>query len=247
LAILALIVIASNARGDLLDGLIGYWPFDGNGSDASPLGRDLTLQGGVGFAAGLFGQSLDMHKNQSTYAQRLVDDPAYDFGASDFTVQAWANYYSTSTEQVLIEKYTAGTGWTFTKVDDQTVQFYAGGPTSSPSQSLSTGAWHHFLARRAGGKIQIWLDGAMIAVGSIGTIPDVATPLLVGRRDPAESRDLSMNGRLDEVAIWNRAISDSEITHLFNGGAGNPVIPEPSTFALMAILGAAVGFLRRGH
>ena len=122
-------MFSSQANADLHDGLISYWPFDGDGADASTFGNHLTLQGGVGFATGLFGQSLDMHKSQTTYAQRLVDDAAYDFGASDFTVQVWANYYSTDTEQVFVEKFTglSGPGWTLTKRSEQWVQFYGGG------------------------------------------------------------------------------------------------------------------------
>jgi hypothetical protein len=54
------------------------------------------------------------------------------------------------------------------------------------------------------------------------------TPLYIGRRNPDDKRDFGMNGRLDEVAIWNRALSDSEIAHLYNGGLGNPVATVPS-------------------
>jgi hypothetical protein len=226
---LALISMPTQANGALTDGLISYWPFDGNGSDASPFGRNLTLQGGVGFATGLYGESLDIHKNQDTYAQRLVDDAAYDFGGGDFTVQAWVNYYSTSTEQVLIEKFTgtSGPGWTFTKPGDSFFQFYgwpAGYIHRSPGP-VTASAWHQLLARRTGNDLQIWFDGATIGSGSMGTIPDSATPLYIGRRNPADRRDFSMNGRLDEVAIWNRALSDSEIAHLYNVGVGNPVLP----------------------
>jgi hypothetical protein len=225
LASILLLALSSQANAELTDGLISYWPFDGNGSDASPFGRDLTLQGGVGFATGLFGESLDMHKNQNTYAQRLVDDAAYDFGSSDFTVQVWVNYYSTSTEQVLIEKFTGanGPGWTLTKRSEQWVQFYP--VVTSPPQTMTTGSWHHILARRTGNQFGVWRDGAMIASGSVGTISDSTTSLYIGRRNPADRRDFSMNGRLDEVAIWNRSLSDSEIAHLYNGGVGNPILP----------------------
>ena len=49
-----------------------------------------------------------------------------------------------------------------------------------------------------------------------------------------------MNGRLDEVAIWNRALLDSEIAHLYNGGLGNPVfpVPEPATLVLLIYVAA---------
>jgi tetratricopeptide (TPR) repeat protein len=218
------------ATPDITFGLIGYWQFDGDGSDASPFDRDLTLQGNVRFASGLVGQALDMHKNQSTYAVRSADDVAYDFGDRDFTIQAWVNYYSVSTEQVLIEKFTGtgGAGWSFTKPASNVFQFFATGQHNSSPQPISLNEWHHLLVRRGGYQIQIWRDGQRIADARIGTIASSVTPLYIGRRNPDDKRDFGVNGRLDEVAIWNRALSDSEIAHLYNGGLGNPVATVPS-------------------
>jgi hypothetical protein len=246
LPIALLVVMGSTLAGaDLRDGLISFWPFDGTGADASGFNRDLTLQGGVGFASGLFGQALDMHKSDSTFAQRLVDDEVYDFGGSDFTVQTWANYYSTNTEQVFIEKFTSsgGPGWTLTKQPTHTVQFYySSGAATSPAQTISTNAWHYFVARRSGNQVHVWRDGTVIASGTIGTISNSATPLYVGRRNPTGQTSFGMNGRLDDVAIWSRARSDTEIAHLYNVGAGNPVIPvpEPASGLTMAQVALAM-------
>src|SRR5262245_34976786 len=95
-------------------GLIGYWPFDGDGTDHSPARRDLTLYGNPGFGPGILGQALDLHNNTSQYAQRPVDDAAYDFGATDFSVQAWINFHSQNQEPAFFEKFTgqSGPGWT---------------------------------------------------------------------------------------------------------------------------------------
>lgn len=244
LSILALILISPIARADLRDGLISYWPFDGNGADASGFERDLTLEGGLGFESGLFGQALDMHKNQDAYAHRPDDDAAYNFGGSDFTIQVWVNYYSTDTEQVFMEKFTGdgGPGWTFTKLAEDrghSYLFYGNGAgyNISPPQSIPISSWIHVLARRSGEHIEIWRDGVEIASGSNGTISDTSTPLYVGRRNHGDIRDFSKNGRLDEVAIWNRAISDDEIAYLYNDGLGHRVIavPEPSMIQLAVL------------
>jgi hypothetical protein len=237
LVILAFAATTAPANAALTDGLISYWPFDGDGADASGFDRGLTLQGGVGFAAGLFGQALDMHKSQNTYAQRLVDDEAYDF-RGDFTVQAWVRYYSTSTEQVLIEKFigeTGGGGWTFTKLASNTFQFSTFGlNVDSSPQSIPLNVCHQLIARRNGSEYQIWCDEIPIAsVSEFGRSFNAGGPLYIGRRNPGDTRNFSMNGRLDEVAIWSRPLSDAEIAYLYNGGLGNPVspIPEPTSAA----------------
>jgi hypothetical protein len=243
LLLLPLMMTTTPARADLRDGLISYWPFDGNGTDASGSDRDLTLQGQVGFASGRFDQALDMHKNQNTYALRLVDDAAYDFGANNFTIQTWVQYYSTNTEQVLIDKYTGEGGWTLTKLDSNAYRFHADSAFTTPSQTIATNVWHHLISRRSSGQLQIWRNGSSILTASIGTIANSAEPLHIGRRNPVELRDFSMNGRLDEVAIWNRALTDNEIAFLYNGGLGNPVIPVPEPSATVFVVCALLGLL----
>ena len=54
-------------------------------------------------------------------------------------------------------------------------------------------------------------------------VVDSTTPLYIGRRNPADDRDFSVDGRLDEVGIWNRRLTDTEIKYLYNTGAGNPI------------------------
>jgi hypothetical protein len=103
-------------------------------------------------------------------------------------------------------------------------QFFATGQNNSSPQPISLNEWHQLLVRRGGYQIQIWRDGQRIADARIGTIASSVTPLYIGRRNPDDKRDFGMNGRLDEVAIWNRVLSDTEIAHLYNGGLGNPVI-----------------------
>jgi hypothetical protein len=208
--------------------LIGYWPFDGDGKDSSPLGRDLVLHGDVGFATGLFGQALDLHKNLNIYARRPAADAEYDFGPGDFTIQVWVNFYSTSTEQVLIEKFSgrSGPGWSLTKPGSNVFQFFDGGQYNSGPQTIATRVWHHLIVRRDDRQIQIWFNGEVVmSFHFYGTKPNPAAPLYIGCRNPVDGRIFSVNGRLDEVAIWKRALTDDEIAHLYNTGSGNLISP----------------------
>lgn len=212
----------------LQEGLIGYWPFDGNGNDLSGAGRHLELFGEVGFAPGLFGQALDLHGNPNQFAQRPVDDEVYDFGANDFSLQIWVNYHSVNGEQCLIEKFygQAGPGWTLTSFPPYAVQFYA-----CPSffvflgVYMPTGMWHQIVIRRTGELLELFFDGEQVAQAfNPEPIPNSPLPLLIGKRNIYDGRDFPTNGRIDEVAIWNRALTDDEIAFLFNNGQGNPVV-----------------------
>jgi hypothetical protein len=233
----------------LKEGLIGYWQFDGDARDASGGGRDLRLMGGVGFAGGLFGEALDLHNNINQYATRPVDDAIYDFGSGDFTLQAWVNFNDTSHEQVLVEKYDPGVapGWTLTMINDtglDHVWHLSARPAVhliSDTQSIPTGVWHHVVARKYAEDFDIFYDGNNIAYGSgLDPVPDSPALLSVGVFNFPGGACYPLDGRIDEVAIWNRALTDQEIAALYNGGSGMP-IPEPSSAVLAAT--ACIGLL----
>ena len=158
IALVACIVLSHTTRlsAQLANGLLGYWQFNNNGNDSSGFGRDLDLVGGVGFASGLSGQALDLHKNGSQYAVRPVDDNVFDFGPSNFTIQVWANFYNTNNfNQVLMEKFVgaAGAGWSLEEDGTQQWLFHTDATFRdllSNSQSIPADAWHHIIVRRMG-------------------------------------------------------------------------------------------------
>ncbi len=233
-------VLTHPVQAQFTTGLEGYWAFDSDGGDSSINDRSLSFNGGSGFSTGLFGEALQLTGNSAQSAQRATDDSEFDFDSSDFTVQIWANFASTSGEQTLIEKFTggAGPGWTLTKLSGNGIQFFADGATSivTPMQTIPTSQWHQFVVRRDGTAFDVFFNG--LSTGSSTSalaIADTSQPLLIGEREG--SQQFPVNGLLDEAAIWSRALSNTEVTQLYNGGNGRPVIatiPEPSSACLLA-------------
>jgi hypothetical protein len=231
IATVCLLAAPGRARADLTDGLIGYWPFDRHGADYSGLGNDLDLYGGVGFAHGLFEAGLNLHHDGTQFAERPVDDPIYNFGANDFTIQIWVNFNTMDGEQTLVEKFEGigGPGWTVTKLASNAWHFWAS-PSAvlySDPVSIPTGVWLQVIVRRTGDLFELFYDGMLVASGvNENPVPDTDFPLLVGRRNAA-GQVFPVDGRIDEVAIWLRALDDTELDFLWNAGDGNPVIPGP--------------------
>jgi hypothetical protein len=228
-ATMFLVAVTGRARADLTDSLIGYWPFDGTGSDRSGGGRPLQLYGDVGFAPGLFGEALDLHRDNTQFAQRPIDDEILDLGASDFTIQAWVNFNTTTAEQTIVEKFQGarGPGWTVTKQAANTLQFYAmpSAVITSDPLPIPTGVWLQVVVRRTGDLFELFCDGMLVASGeNPNPVPATTYPLLVGKRNDA-GQVFPVDGRIDEVAIWLRALDDAELAFLWNDGDGNPVRP----------------------
>jgi hypothetical protein len=72
---------------------------------------------------------------------------------------------------------------------------------------------------RSGGVAKLYVNtagGALNLVGSatLGTIPTSTNPLLIGIRNLAAGQAFGFNGLIDDVAIWNRALTTSEISLL---------------------------------
>lgn len=235
--ILAACFLSTAVNASTVDGLVGHWAFDNNANDTSGNGYDLNLVGNPGFGSGRFGQALSLTGDGSKYAVRPIDDLALNFGANDFTVQVWANFYDRSTEQVLIEKFTNtdGPGWTFATGPGTTTLHLWGQPAGALYQShvFPTNEWHQYVARRSGNTASMYIDGVEVHSGIFtGAIPDSLNPLLIGRRNEEDGRVFGVNGLLDDVAIWNRALSVTEIQSLTTN-AIPAAVPIPSAAWLL--------------
>jgi hypothetical protein len=216
------------------DGLIGYWTFDG--TDVSGNGNTLALQGGATFGQGLFGQALSLDGQLGSYAAALTNNTAFDFGSGDFTVQIWVDFNTLSGEETLIEKFTgaAGPGWTFTLPNPSDLQFYAG-PQVDAGVAVPTDTWQQFVVERSGSDVNVFWDGSLVATASFGAWPASTNPLLIGARNSEDGRNFTVNGSIDDVAIWDHTLSASEIAALWNGGAGQPVVPDTTAPLLLSI------------
>jgi hypothetical protein len=82
----------------------------------------------------------------------------------------------------------------------------------------------------------MFLDGTVVGTATnAGAIMGTSSPLLIGRRVAADGRDFSVDAKMDEVAIWTRALSDAEISAIYNNGQGlNLTAPVAPTVALTA-------------
>lgn len=123
------------------------------------------------------------------------------------------------------------------------------------ASAVATGSWHHAALIYATNTVTVYVDGTSRGSLTFGTAAPTFSDLLFGRErnspDPTGDRD--WDGMIDELAIWNRALTASEIKNANTGSAadslyqrglaGLTVIPEPSTCLIGSI--AALFLLQR--
>jgi len=123
--------------------------------------------------------------------------------------------------------------------------------------SITTGDWHHAAMVYASGTLTLYMDGNLVGSHSNGTATNAFTNLLFGRErnSPDPSGDRDWDGMIDELAIWNRALTASEINNantgfeadsLYQRGQVGLAIPE-SSVALLGALGLLSLIRRRAR
>ncbi len=109
---------------------------------------------------------------------------------------------------------------------------------ASQTNVLSLGKWWFITGTYDGSTMRLYINGAQVATTSVsGSIKPYSTPVYIGINGVLGE---AFKGTVDEVGIWNRALSPSDILDLYNSGNGkthpfNSTIPSaPSGLTALA-------------
>jgi len=209
-------------------GPVAWWPGNGNTNDVVGA-RNGSLVGSAGFAPGMVGDAFSFDGGGSV---DIADDPVWTLGTEDFTIDLWVRFNSLTGRDPLIS-HDGGGGclpkWIFW-YDAQghrapfgpALRFHhvsAGcgvlaEPVVYPWQP-NLGQWYHVAVTRDGNDYSLYLDGARVVTEQDpNPIADPSAPLRIGGAEA-----FFLNGLVDEVEIFDRALSPAEIQAIHAGGA----------------------------
>jgi len=86
------------------------------------------------------------------------------------------------------------------------------------ASTLSAGTWYHIVVTSDGTNSVLYLNGVSDATSAGVGHTSSAQTYNFGRR--ADNNSAHFNGSLDEAGIWDRALTSTEITSLYNSGSG---------------------------
>jgi hypothetical protein len=206
-------------------GLISWWPGDGNANDITD-GNPGTLKGSATFVAGIVEQAFSVDGNAGSFVE-VPDAPNLNFGStSPMTVDLWAFRTGFAPAQHILGK----------RVDCgsfEDIHYQMGLDTREGSglffgsyQGLvTTGAdlppniWTHLAATFDGSTFRFYIDGQLAGTGT-GTLgPTFAVSLTMGTSGTCHQFGQGFVGLIDEVEIFNRALSTTEIQAIFLAGS----------------------------
>jgi autotransporter-associated beta strand protein len=155
--------------------------------------------------------------------------------ATPFTLEAWANSTNFSAKQRVISSLSlAGGGYGFGFLDNQNIQFTAGGVdefTSKAPTPLAAGVWYHLVISFDGNTFTTYLNGNPIGTTNTGlgfTLNASPGQITFGNNQltyPTEQ----LYGGVDEVAIYNYWLDPLTITNHYLARYSDQPAPTVST------------------
>jgi hypothetical protein len=211
----------------LLAGLLAYWNLNDNGSgavslvDSSGNGRTLTNENDVNLGTGIIAGGGVFGGIFPSYFEWLTRSPFPAFGTGDFTLSVWINKDEVTTDyyQTFISTRPDGaaTGNSFSMgFSPDSVPIYYDGVGTFTGDAISNLQWYHFAVKNTNNLISVYINGIFqISAGQYGSYTN--SYLSIGGN---QNGDEPFGGKIDEVGIWNRSLSDNEILALYNAGSG---------------------------
>lgn len=259
----ALMVTNAPAFGLITNGLLAYYPLDGSGNDASGNGNHGTLHGTTA-TADRFGNPAGALNFATDNDYVAINDPDLAFADTSFTISAWARFdlfptnlpgYGTGRDIVRrgnFGNYALGTsGASSNQASFGFARSGSGGGNWASVDGVTgfdLAEWSLFTAvyDRSASTMMLYVNGQLDSTRTNVSAPYAfdSTVTEIGNWYGTRTWEYpNFVGSIDDVLFYNRALSGTEITSLFD------MIPEPSQFAgLMAVSLLAIGrFRRRGR
>src|SRR3990167_9215007 len=224
----ALIIQAPKYIG-LTNGLVGYWSFDGKDMagvtayDRSGNANNGTLTNGPTRAIGKIGQGLSFDGVNDVIDAGTNITPK----VNNISGSAWVNMLGVADiandDRVVMGLWTAGSTGNFnfgvgdyTLANDNRLQFVANPDDTWPS-ALSTGTinlngWQHIAFTYDGANVRFYFNGTLDSSPAFSTsLLTTAVQRFVLGNVNLTSTDDNFQGYLDDVRIYNRALTPAEI------------------------------------
>ena len=226
-------------------GMVSWWPGDGNAGDIAG-GNHGTLVNGATFALGMVGQAFSFDGIDD--AVEIADAPNLNL-TQQITIDAWVyptetsgyddvvnmivnkeEFFSTGT----IAQYEMGRKNTASCDPDVGIlegnlAFFIGGVSGLPSECrgwvdggafLPLNTWSHVALTYDGDNVRTYVNAILSREISVsGTLATTNGVLRIGARNDTALRYSRWAGRIDELEIFDRALSDAEIQALYSAGS----------------------------
>ncbi|MBW2979781.1 right-handed parallel beta-helix repeat-containing protein, partial [Candidatus Woesearchaeota archaeon] len=207
--------------------MVGAWYMEGNADDRTVYGNDGTVYGGPPpyLTDGKVGQGYEFENGSIHIGEDI-------FELDTLTVSLWVKMNEVDKTQSFIANTETGTtGWHISVISTNNIVFSFRDSSTFQSSQTGTGfaekdKWYHLVGVAGNGEIKLYVNGEVASTTDTydGTgLYSSTEDLIIGAKTqdagyPQVPPELQANATIDEVIIWNRSLSATEIQALYEEG-----------------------------
>lgn len=222
----------------LRNGLVAEYLFDGNAEDSSGYGHHGRLEGPVATT-----NRFDEPNRALAFSGKgdfvVLEHPTL-LSPEAFSISIWARYDESATmnwwNNAVISQDDNGrrpdhAGRVFqlsTMGYNVRIHLMKQAPDVTANHPVQRGVWYHLAASYDGTQFTLYMNGEVQSTQEHTFRPHAEEPIFIGKKNSAEPR-FYFHGALDDLRIYNRAVSPEEVMALYteNGYTGLPLAPPP--------------------
>ncbi|HUV67925.1 MAG TPA: LamG-like jellyroll fold domain-containing protein, partial [Sedimentisphaerales bacterium] len=224
--------VLSSAANAADPSLVGWWRLDETSGttarDSSGNGNDGTLHGNPQWDAGMIGGALHLDDASLDYVEIPFSEHLRVLNQSDFTHTAWVNFDEVNRkQQIIMQGDSGGLGRpSFFITGSGAVQSWLGAAGTYAGVNLEAGQWYHLavVVTENGpiDSVQLHVNG--VAAGNAGQMgmESCEGAYLIGRHKANQAE--FMDGLVDEVRMYNRALTEAELHDVMLGVGMTPAL-----------------------
>ena len=225
------------------DGLVAYYPFNGNANDESGNGFNGTVFLEPELSEGYRGTAYNFEWDEvSGYGSpwQRIELPYIDsFHNTNFVFSAWIKpeslYWPNNNIQNAMIIGSSNACGNFLEPSDIRFALHNGdgsitftvGPdivVDSGPGAIDLNSWHHVLARVSSDKVDLFINNDLVSSENHSSVPNFAGCMVIGEHHQSNGHWYYFDGLIDEVGIWNRALTDQEIQNLYTSSTGDIIL-----------------------
>ena len=243
--------------GSIANGMVGYYPFCGNANDISGNSNNGTNNGAT-LTSDRFGNT------NSAYSFNGVDefinvDYSSSLGFSSYTLSAWIYVTSVNPSNLnaIITNISPTPYYGYElRVEPNSTFMLVNGTSNDWSQpnttySIPNNTWCNIVATYENQSVKMYINSTLFMSYSTPVFVNNSSNVHFGTRNPAVWNGGWFTGKLDDIGIWNRALTQAEITSLYGTSLNTnqivlndaiKVFPNPTSSNITIDLGSNSNF-----
>jgi hypothetical protein len=207
------------------NGLVGYWPFNGNANDASGNNLNGTVTGAT-LTTDRFGNANCAYNFDGISNKIEVNDNSQ-LQLTTFTVSLWVNATSgyslvnkSNWSDGSLETFNIGLG---TELLNSSIKMNSNCFAGQGWNNITTNtgslynSWKHIVVVFNGSNVKHFVNGVQVNSQPLVGLMDTCFGGKLKFGAWWQSGPDYLNGKLDDIGIWNRALTQQEITNMYNG------------------------------